>query len=378
MPGRAAVADPWPVWPEGFAASARDVDALLVLSGLRSITPRRLIEVAVQRGTASATLAWIRAGKAGSGNDQYFARELDPERIAGDARACGARFLPWGSPEYPQQLRTIHDPPAGLFVRGGSLPEPTRAVAVVGARRCTDLGRDLAKDIGRKLGLAGVCVVSGAARGVDAASHAGALSADAGTVAVLGCGLDVAYPPGSRDLLQRIVAGGGAVVSEYPPGVPPDPRNFPARNRIVAGLCSATVVVEGAYGSGSMITAEHALEFGRDVYAIPGSVNNPLAAVPLRLIREGATMIRGAEDLLEDLALELVQEEVLERVDLSEAERAVLDQLIGPTLPDRVARSVGATLPEVVGVLMRLELRGFVRSVGGRYESTLKARSSAS
>lgn len=378
MPGRAAVADPWPVWPEGFAASARDVDALLVLSGLRSITPRRLIEVAVQRGTASATLAWIRAGKAGSGNDQYFARELDPERIAGDARACGARFLPWGSPEYPQQLRTIHDPPAGLFVRGGSLPDPTRAVAVVGARRCTDLGRDLAKDIGRKLGLAGVCVVSGAARGVDAASHAGALSADAGTVAVLGCGLDVAYPPGSRDLLQRIVAGGGAVVSEYPPGVPPDPRNFPARNRIVAGLCSATVVVEGAYGSGSMITAEHALEFGRDVYAIPGSVNNPLAAVPLRLIREGATMIRGAEDLLEDLALELVQEEVLERVDLSEAERAVLDQLIGPTLPDRVARSVGATLPEVVGVLMRLELRGFVRSVGGRYESTLKARSSAS
>jgi DNA processing protein len=190
----------------------------------------------------------------------------------------------------------------------------------------------------------------------------------------LGCGLDVVYPPGSRDLLGRIRATGGAVVSEYPPGVPPDPWNFPARNRIVAGLCSATVVVEGAEGSGSMITAEHALEFGRDVFAVPGSTTSPLATVPHRLIREGATMIRGAEDLLEDLGLELLQEDVARRVDLSEAERAVLGRLAGPTLPDRVASELGTTVPEVVGVLMRLELRGFVRSVGGRYESTLKGR----
>jgi DNA processing protein len=366
--------DPWPVWPDGFAATPDDARALLVLSALRGITPRRMLEVAVERGTAAATLAWIRAGKAGSENDRAFARTLDGDAIAAAAEACGARFVPWDSPEYPEQLRTIHDPPPALFVAGGDFPDPTRAVAVVGARRCTDLGREIAQDVGRTLGLAGVAVVSGAARGIDAAAHEGALSAEAPTVAVLGCGLDVAYPPGSRGLLRRIRSGGGAVTSEYPPGVPPDPWNFPARNRIVAGLCSATVVVEGAEGSGSMITAEHALEFGRDVFAIPGAVTSPLAFVPLRLIREGATLIRGAEDLLEDLGLELVQDEVAGRVDLSEAERRVLDRLVGPTLPDRIACELGASVPEVVGVLMRLELRGFVRSVGGRYESTLKAR----
>jgi len=366
--------DPWPVWPDGFADSAEDVRSLLVLSCLRGITPRRLLELGARCGTASATLASIRRGEAGSENDRAFASAVDPDAIAAATDACGARFVPWGAPEYPDQLRTIHDPPAGLFIAGRPPPsDQTRAVAVVGARRCTELGREQARGIGRGLGFAGVTVVSGAARGIDAASHEGALSADAPTLAVLGCGLDIDYPPGNRDLLRRIRATGG-VISEYPPGVPPDPWNFPARNRIVAGLCSATVVVEGAEGSGSMITAEHAMEFGRDVFATPGPVNSPLAFVPLRLIRDGATMIRGAQDLLEDLGLELVQEQVVARVELSEGERGVLDRLIGPTLPDRVAAELGSDVPEVVRVLMRLELRGFVRSVGGRYESTLKAR----
>jgi len=379
MPDETAdgVDDPWPVWPDGFADSPEDVRALLVLSALRGLTPRRMLEVGLERGTAFATLAWVRAGKAGSENDRVFAQTLDADEVAAATQACGARFVPWNTPEYPEQLRAIHDPPAALFVEGAALPDPTRAVAIVGARRCTDLGREIAREVGRTLGLAGVTVVSGAARGIDAAAHEGALSADAPTIAVLGCGLDVAYPPGSRDLLRRVRSRGGTVVSEYPPGVPPDPWNFPARNRIVAGLCSATVVVEGGEGSGSMITAEHALEFGRDVFAVPGAVTNPLAFVPLRLIREGATMIRGAEDLLEDLGLELVQEEIVRRVALSQTERAVLGCLAGPTLPDRVASELGATVPEVVGVLMRLELRGFVRSVGGRYESTLKARPQA-
>lgn len=367
--------DPWRVWPEGFASTDQDLRALLVLSALRGITPRRMIEVGAERGTAAATLAWIRRGKAGSEKDAAFARTLDAHAIQAATEACGARLVPWGSPEYPRQLRSIHDPPAALFVAGDLPPDPTLAVAVVGARRSSELGREIARDLGRSLGLAGVSVISGAARGIDAAAHEGALSADAHTFAVLGCGLDVAYPPGSRELLGRMRAGGSGVISEYPPGVPPDPWNFPARNRIVAGLCSATVVVEGAEGSGSMITAEHALEFGRDVFAVPGAVNGALASVPLRLIREGATMIRGAEDLLHDLGLELIRDEVARRVDLSEDERRVLDRLPVPTLADRLASELGASVPEVVGVLMRLELRGFVRNVGGRYESTLKANS---
>jgi DNA processing protein len=277
--------------------------------------------------------------------------------------------VPWGSAEYPTQLAQIHDPPAALYAIGASLPEVTRAVAIVGARRCTALGREQAADLGGALGRAGVTVVSGAARGIDAAAHEGALSVGGKTLAVLGCGVDVAYDPGGRDLLRRI-GGRGTIVSEFAPGTPPEPRNFPARNRIVAGLCRATVAVEGATGSGSLITAEHAMEFGRDVFAVPGSVTNPMAHVPLQLIRDGAAMIRGSDDLLRDLGLELHLEDV--RGDLGDAERRALGALAGPTLPERVAASLGVGVPEAVALLMELELRGFVRSVGGRYEATLK------
>jgi DNA processing protein len=364
---------PWPVWPDGFASSREDRRALLVLSALRGTTPRGMIELAIRTGSAAASLAEIREGRAGSPNDQAFARALDADAIAAARDASGARFVTWGSAEYPSQLEHVHDPPAALYVIGRRPPDVTTSVAIVGARRCTTLGRETSHAIGRALGLAGVTVVSGAARGIDAAAHEGCLSADGPTLAVLGSGLDVAYPSASRGVLARIRAV-GTLVSEYAPGTPPSQRTFPARNRIVAGMCAATVVVEGAAGSGSMITAEHAMEFGRDVFAVPGPVTGSLSCVPLQLIRDGATMIRGPEDLLADLGFELVQEEITERVDLGEDERRVLDRIVEPTLPDRLASALGTGVPEVVGVLMRLELRGFVRNVGGRYESTLKAR----
>jgi DNA processing protein len=221
----------------------------------------------------------------------------------------------------------------------------------------------------RGLSLAGIQVVSGAARGIDAAAHEGALGSGAPTVAVLGCGIDVLYPAGSRDLLRRIVRE-GSIVSEYPPGVPAKPFRFPARNRIVAGLSRATVVIEGAAGSGSLITGEHALEFGREVYAVPGAVNNPLAEVPLALIRDGAGAIRGLDDLLSDLCLDAAKGPP---PDLSLAERAALDALVGPTLPERVANELRVGLADAITVLMSLELRGLVRSVGGRFESTIAA-----
>jgi DNA processing protein len=331
-----------------------------------------MLALASERGTASDVLDEIRRGRAGSENDRAFAKAIDAGALREAASACGARIVPWGSPEYPTQLRHIHDPPALLYVVGRPPPDPTSAVAVVGSRRCTPTGREVAHEIGRRLATAGVTIVSGAARGIDAAAHEGALAAGGGrTLAVLGCGVDVVYPRGARELIERIRAS-GTVLSEYAPGTPPLQWNFPARNRIVAGLCRGTVVVEGAVGSGSMITAEHALEFGREVFAVPGAVTNPLAASPLRLVREGATMIRGAEDLLEDLGIEIAPDEVADRVGLTEPERRVLDALAGATLPERLAAEIGASLPDVVGVLMRLELRGLVRGVGGRYESTLR------
>ena len=186
---------------------------------------------------------------------------------------------------------------------------------------------------------------------------------------MLGCGIDVPYP--NRRLIERIRTS-GTVVTEFAPGTPPEPRRFPARNRIVAGLAGATVVVEGADGSGSMITAEHAMEFGRDVYAMPGAVNNPLSFVPLQLIREGATMIRGPEDLLNDLGIEPASGSVDDPGVLSGPERRALDELTGPTLPERVAAALGTGVPETVALLMGLEVRGFVRSVGGRFEPTLR------
>ncbi|MGH2636955.1 MAG: DNA-processing protein DprA [Actinomycetota bacterium] len=367
---------PLPVWPDGFARAAEDCRAVLVLSALHGVTPRKLLALAAEHGTASAVLARIREGRAGSANDREFARVLDPETIAATAAGCGARVVPWGSTEYPSQLRHIHDPPAVLYVIGRPPPESSSAVAIVGARACTELGREIASEIGRMLALAGATVVSGAARGVDAAAHEGALGVrDGRTVAVMGCGVDVIYPPGSRRLIHRI-RGSGTVVSEHAPGTQPFQRNFPARNRIVAGLCAATVVVEGAKGSGSMITAEHAMEFGREVFAVPGPVTSALAGVPLQLIRDGATMIRGPEDLLEDLGLRTEAGRLAERSELSDDERRVLDRLAGPTLPDRVAGALGAGVPEVVAVLMRLELRGLVRNVGGRFEPTLRGAAS--
>jgi len=276
----------------------------------------------------------------------------------------------WDDAAYPTQLRTIHDPPFVLYVRGGPLPGAERAVAIVGSRRCTALGRELAQAIGYGLASVGVTVVSGAAVGIDSASHEGALEVGGQTVAVLGGGVDAAGTGSRRSLIERIVDH-GAVVSEYPPGVPPVAFRFPARNRIVAGLCRATVVVEGAQGSGSLITGSHALEFGRDVYAVPGAPTNPLSHVPLQLIREGATMIRGAEDLLEDLGVDCAPGG--EALDLTLAEAAALRSLVGPTLPERVARELRVGLADALTLLVRLEMRGLVRSVGGRFEATLAA-----
>jgi DNA processing protein len=213
--------------------------------------------------------------------------------------------------------------------------------------------------------------VSGAAYGIDASSHRGALDAGGRTIAVLGSGIDVGYPRSSADLIERI-AQTGSVVSEYAPGVPAEPHRFPARNRIVVALSSALVVVEGAAFSGSRISVDHALDLGREVFAVPGPVTSPLAEVPLALIRDGATMIRGADDLLDDLGLVAATPENPEPpTELPEDERLVWTSLIEPSLPDTLANNLPLSLSQTVAALTRLELRGLVRSVAGRYERTL-------
>jgi DNA processing protein len=344
-----------------------------VLASLRGSSPGSLHDLAWIQGSASACLEAVRAGAAGSDADQAFSHSIDPVAIDASVDAVGARFVAPGDPEYLPALTDLQtDPPLGLFVRGRPLTEIPDRVSVVGARNCSSLGNEIAMDIGAGLGSAGVCVVSGAARGIDAASHRGALAAGGPSIAVLGSGLDLPYPKGSAQLLERIVEA-GAIVSEYPPGVQAEPFRFPARNRIVAALGRALVVVEGADGSGSMISVEHALELGREVFAVPGAVTSPLAHVPLALIREGATMIRGAEDLLDDLGLD-ARPVTVAPPDLTEDQRRVFDAVVARELPDAIAARARMPVSEALVALLDLEIRGLVRSIGGRFERGLVRR----
>jgi DNA processing protein len=366
-------------WPEGFAAGAANRAAIAVLLSLPSVTPRRLLDLADRHRRAEAVLAAIRRGRGSSANDGERARELDGHEILSAAGAAGARLVATGDREYPPALRDLSDPPAGLFVRGGDLRDMPPCVGMVGARNASPDGCEVATDIGRGLAAAGVCVVSGAARGIDTCGHRGALAAGGRTVAVLGSGVDVAYPRANAALLDRI-ADAGAVVSEYPPGTRAEPFRFPARNRIVAGLSRAVVIVEGAAGSGSMITADHAIDLGREVFAVPGPVTSELSHVPLALIRDGATMIRGAADLLEDLGLgppvgpaspQRLAEAVGAIPGLDDDQRAVLCELTGPCTPELLANRTGLALPRVLGALAVLEVRRLVRGIGGRFERLL-------
>lgn len=358
-------------YPAGFAASQEDRLALVVLSALRGISPRAIHRLAWRERTARGCVAAIRAGRAGTAGDHAFVDTVDPAAILETAAACGARFLATHDEEFPRELDDLlADPPSWLFVRGRRLNDRRPRVSVVGSRRCSALGREIAFGLGRGLAAAGLCVVSGAAYGIDAAAHLGALAAGGRTIAVLGSGIDVGYPRASADLIERIAVD-GTVVSEYPPGTPAEPHRFPARNRVVAALSRGLVVVEGAAGSGSRISVDHALDLGRDVFAVPGPLTSPLSEVPLELIREGATLIRGVDDLLLDLGIETpVIDEPEPPVELGEDERRVWSAVQSSSLPDAVARQAGMSIPDAVSTLIRLELRGLVRNVGGRYERT--------
>jgi DNA processing protein len=376
-PGR-AVTGPSPpgVWPADFVAGRADRDALLVLAHLEGITPADRHRLAWREGTARACLRAVAAGAArgASARDRAVAERVEPGPVRDALAGCGARMAAPGDEDYPSALLDLTDPPMCLFVRG-TLPNPRPSVAMVGARRCTPYGREAAETIAAGLGAAGVTVVSGAAVGIDAAGHRGALRAGGPTVAVLGSGIDVDYPARNAGLIERI-ATAGAVVSEYPPGIEARPHRFPARNRLVAALSQGVIVVEGAPGSGSLITVEFALDLGRDVMAVPGAITGPLSDVPHALIRDGAALIRGAEDVLETLGLAPARSpKGVPHPDgepaptgLTEDERRFLELVPGtPATLDAVARSAGVDPARALRVLGALELRGLVTVDGGRY-----------
>ena len=280
--------------------------------------------------------------------------------------ALGFRFLGRSDSGFPPPLRAIHDPPPGLFLRGnaeaGLLALP--AVAIVGARACSAYGRQIARSVARELASAGLVIVSGLARGVDAEAHRGALEAGGITVAVLGCGIDRDYPAANRELARQI-ATSGLIVSEYAPGVEPAPWRFPARNRIVAGLCSASVVVEARERSGALITADFALEEGREVFAVPGEITSALSAGSNALLRLGATPLTCAQDVLESFGLVAADRQEPE---VGAPAGLVLARIREAAAgADELARATGLPAEELAVALTELELVGAVIEEGGVY-----------
>jgi DNA processing protein len=267
--------------------------------------------------------------------------------------------------ELPPLLRAIHDPPERLYLRGAGETEllSRSAVAIVGARACSSYGAQVARMLGRELATAGVVVVSGLARGVDGEAHRGALQGGGHTVAVLGCGIDRDYPA-AHAALAREIGEHSLLVSEYEPGVEPAPWRFPARNRIIAGLCTATVVVEARERSGALITADFALEEGREVFAVPGEITSSLSAGTNALLRLGATPLTAAGDVLEALGLDAPEPP---QPDVSAVGASLLQQL--PASVDELVRGTGLGAGEVAVALAELELAQLAVEGDGVYRA---------
>jgi DNA processing protein len=292
-----------------------------------------------------------------------------PEAVAKRLAQLGIQTLTLLDDDYPANLREVADPPPVLFVRGSLVADDARAVALIGTRRATTYGRAVAERLARELAAAGVTIVSGLARGIDTAAHAAAVSVGGRTVAVLGNGLDQVYPPENAGLARRIVEpGAGALLSEFGPGIPPDAVNFPRRNRIISGLSVATVIVEAGEKSGALITADFALEQGREVLVVPGSILSPTHVGANELLRQGATPVTRVEDIL-DLLGSPTREAAIPVArsvpELSPEETTVCDALgKEPRHIDELSRALGIGPGIISATLTMLELKGLARQVG--------------
>jgi len=295
-------------------------------------------------------------------------QELDLDQQLAAVRNIGVSLLTWNSADYPQYLREVDGSPPLLYVHG-SLEEIDRwAVAVVGTRRLTAYGRQVTQELVTALVLNGVTIISGLARGIDSVAHKTALEYDGRTIAVLGSGPDCIYPPENRTLARKIVKGNGAVITEYGLGVKPDAKNFPPRNRIISGLSLGVVVIEAGERSGASITAQFAMEQGRDVFAVPGNINSPASKGTNRLIQQGAKLVTSADDILEELNLAMVLEHSAVQLALPETpdEAALFEYLSAqPIHVDELSRSTGLASSVVSSTLTLMELKGIVRQVGG-------------
>ena len=291
----------------------------------------------------------------------------------------GIRPICWSDDGYPEDLKNIYDPPSVLFCKGELLSVDSNAVAIVGARRCSEYGLKVAEKLAFDLAQNGATIISGMARGIDTAAHRGALKAKGRTVAVIGSGFKHVYPPGSEKLMSLITEN-GAVLTEYPSGTFPAKGNFPRRNRIISGMAKGVVVVEAATKSGAMITVNFALEQGRDVFAVPGRIDTLTSSGANKLIQDGAKLVTNADDIMEELGIEKTEktapeaekkealtlrgQEVLEAIRMSKEDYIHIDQIYYHT-------NIG--LRELSKILLDLELKGLIRQHPGAMRYKLDA-----
>lgn len=302
---------------------------------------------------------------------QEAKRESDPSKVAEEMKEKGVRCVLWSDEDYPVQLLELTDYPYALFVKG-SLPDPlSKKAAIVGSRRCTPYGEKYAVEYGKALAECKVEIISGLARGIDGMGQRGALMGRGRTFAVLGSGPDVCYPREHIGLYMDILEQGGGILSEYPPGTPPLPQHFPARNRILSGLSEAVLVMEAGEKSGSLITVDMALEQGKDIYALPGPVNSVLSYGCNRLIQQGAGILLSPENLLEEWSL--TRYGIQEKPDKNKKALACMEKLVYDSLSlfpknlEQLSQETHMKAQEVMRLLVSLELQGYIREVSKNY-----------
>ena len=354
-------------------------EAYLVLNSLRLIGPvrvRKLREVlgAVEGLFSQPTmrLAGVEGiGQAVAESIRGWEKTFDLSAELEKIRKHRLQVIDCEDPGYPPLLREIHDPPMVLYYRGNLEAVKGACIGVVGTRDASGYGIDLAKKLGYQLAFAGIGVVSGLARGIDTAAHQGALAAKGKTAAVLGCSLDQIYPAENEVLAEKMAEAGGCVMSEFCLGTPPDRQTFPMRNRIVSGLSKGLLVIEAARASGAMITARQALEQGRQVFAVPGRIDQSQAGGCHQLIKDGARLVESVEDVLAEFEFLLPRSEMPAPLspqgNLNEEERKILQALGRDELQvDVLTRKCGLPSPVVSATLLKLEMKRRVRQMPGK------------
>lgn len=293
---------------------------------------------------------------------------FDPKKYFAELRRLGIDYLTIKDENFPKNLRGISACPTVLYIKGKLKENDELAIAIVGSRKCSSYGREVAEKFSEELASLGITIVSGLARGIDTVSHASALAAGGRTIAVLGCGLDSVYPPENIGLASEIIKKGSALISEYPLGYPAIPTNFASRNRIISGLSRGVLVIEGAEKSGTLLTVGHAADQGREVFAVPGEIFSPLSFAPHYLLKNGAKLVASPNDILEEMGWGKTgqRENVRSIIPGSPEEEKILNFLENEALHlDELARISNLDIGVVSARLTVMELKGIVKNMGG-------------